>query len=311
MNWTSASRGNRDVCEIVMTLVDHLDAMVAYWNRDMVCEFANDAYRVWFGRTKEQMRGITLEQLLGPLYVQNLPYIRAALDGRVQVFEREIPTPSGTVRHSLATYMPHIVDGEVRGMFAHVVDVSSFKVLERQLQQARDRAEQLATHDFLTGLPNRVLLMDRINQAIGLARRKHRMVAVLSLDLDNFKQVNDTHGHGEGDRLLVEIAGRLVSGLRRSDSVTRLGGDEFVVMIPEVASAAEVEAMVTHLLQGARRPWLVEGTSMSPSFSVGIALFPRDGATAEALLASSDRALYAAKRLGKDRFAYPPEPANP
>src|SRR5690606_28595527 len=97
------------VTDIVVELVDHLDAMIAFWDIDQVCVFANHAYLAWFGKTREQMIGITLEQLLGPIYPKNLPYIRAAYAGHVQVFEREIPTPDGRIRHSLATYTPHVV----------------------------------------------------------------------------------------------------------------------------------------------------------------------------------------------------------
>src|SRR4029077_9136597 len=134
---------------------------------------------------------------------------KAALEGRTQVFEREIPSPNGAVRQSLATYTPHIVGGKGVGFFVHVADVSPLKDLERQLKAAKEKAEQLATHDFLTGLPNRVLLFDRISQALSLARRRQRMVALLSLDIDLFKKVNDSHGHGVGDSLLVAFATRI------------------------------------------------------------------------------------------------------
>jgi PAS domain S-box-containing protein len=109
---------------IVLGLVNHLDAMVAYWDINQVCVFANSAYRDWFGKTQQEVIGLTLEELLGPLYPKNLPYIRGAYAGQRQVFEREIPTPDGRVRPSLATYTPHLVDGQVRGIFAHVADVT-------------------------------------------------------------------------------------------------------------------------------------------------------------------------------------------
>ena len=153
---------SKRLCEIVLNLVDHLDAMVAYWDINQTCVFANDAYRAWFGKSAGEVVGLTMQQLLGPLYAKNLPYIRAAYDGHRQVFEREIPTPGGDVRSSLATYTPHRVDGQVLGIFVHVADVTPLKKLERELNAAKDKAEYLATHDFLTGMPNRVLLMDRI-----------------------------------------------------------------------------------------------------------------------------------------------------
>jgi diguanylate cyclase (GGDEF)-like protein/PAS domain S-box-containing protein len=290
--------------DIVLTLVDSLDAMLAYWDINQVCVFANDAYRDWFGKTREEMIGLTMEELLGPLYQKNLPYILAALGGQKQIFEREIPTPDGKIRHSLATYTPHIVDGEVRGIFVHVADVSMLKNLEQELREAKAKADELATHDYLTGLPNRVLLMDRITQALASAKRNHHMVAVMSFDIDDFKKVNDTLGHGAGDQLLIETASRMKQSLRQADTVARMGGDEFLVVAPEIESFAQVETMADRMLDMARQPFRFEGTTMATTSSLGIALYPRDGTTPEALIAKSDDALYVAKKRGKNRFEF-------
>jgi diguanylate cyclase (GGDEF)-like protein/PAS domain S-box-containing protein len=295
---------SKRLCEIVLNLVDHLDAMVAYWDINQTCIFANDAYRSWFGKSGEEVVGLTMQQLLGPLYAKNLPYIRAAYDGHRQVFEREIPTPGGDVRSSLATYTPDWVDGRVLGIFVHVADVTPLKKLERELNAAKDKAEYLATHDFLTGMPNRVLLMDRIAQALSSAARGFHQVAFLSLDIDDFKIINDTHGHGEGDRLLIEIAKRTRAAVRESDTVTRLGGDEFLILAPGIETIAEVEAIANRILWGVKQPFALGDAVIVPAISLGIALYPRDGVTAEVLVANSDRALYAAKNLGKNRYAF-------
>jgi diguanylate cyclase (GGDEF)-like protein/PAS domain S-box-containing protein len=292
------------LCEIVLNLVNHLDAMVAYWDSNQTCAFANEAYRAWFGKSGEEVIGLTMQQLLGPLYAKNLPYIRAAYEGHRQVFERDIPTPGGDVRSSLATYTPHRVDGRVLGIFVHVADVTPFKTLERELNAAKDRAEYLATHDFLTGMPNRVLLMELIAQALSSAARSSHQVAFLSLDIDDFKRINDTHGHGAGDRLLIEIAKRTRAAVRESDTVTRLGGDEFLILAPGVETIEEVEAIANRILSGVKQPFAVGAAAVVPKVSLGVALYPRDGATAELLLANSDRALYAAKNLGKNRYAF-------
>jgi diguanylate cyclase (GGDEF)-like protein/PAS domain S-box-containing protein len=301
---TDHPRESKRLCDIVLNLVDHLDAMVAYWDIDQTCVFANDAYRAWFGKSREEVIGLTMQQLLGPLYAKNLPYIRAAYDGHRQVFEREIRTPGGDIRSSLATYTPHRVDGRVLGIFVHVADVTPLKMLERELKAAKGKAEHLATHDFLTGLPNRVLLMDRIAQALSSAERGSHLVAFLSLDIDDFKTINDTHGHGEGDRVLIEIARRIRAMVRGSDTVTRLGGDEFLILAPGIETIAEVETITNRILWGVRQPFAVGNATIVPAISLGIALYPRDGATAEFLIAKSDRALYAAKNLGKNRYAF-------
>lgn len=117
-------------------VVNHIPAMVAYWGANERCEFANGAYRYWFGRTTEQMDGITLEQLLGPLYEKNLPFIRGALGGARQVFERRIPLPNGDARDTIATYTPEIVGGRVTGFSAHVADVTLLRRREAELAQA-------------------------------------------------------------------------------------------------------------------------------------------------------------------------------
>ena len=294
---------------IALFLLDHLDAMVAYWDVNEVCVFANNAYRDWFGKNKAEVIGHTLRELLGPLYPLNVPYIKGALEGREQLFERDIPTPGGAVRQSLATYTPHLIDGKVVGFFVHVADVSLLKDLERQLKVAKEKAEELATHDFLTGLPNRVLLFDRISQALAMAKRKQQMVALLSLDIDDFKKVNDTHGHGVGDQLLIEFAARMRSSLRESDTLTRLGGDEFLLLAPEIDSDSQAEAIASHILKRISDPFEVGALTLTTSLSVGIALYPQDGTSAESLIASSDRALYGAKALGKNCFAFVRDPA--
>lgn len=293
-----------DIRDLVLDLVNHLDAMVAFWNADQVCAFANDAYVGWFGKTARQVVGMTMQELLGPLYELNLPHIEAALRGERQVFERAITTPAGVVRHSLATYIPYVHQGRVVGFFAHVADVSPLKKLEQELLEAKTRAEDLATHDFLTGLPNRVLLMDRLASAMDLATRHGDMVAVLSTDLDEFKSVNDRFGHIEGDRLLVEIATRMTSALRGSDSVTRLGGDEFLVLAQGIKSRSEAEAVARRILEQIGRELELGGAPFRPHVSIGIALFPSDGLAPQELIARSDQALYYSKRLGKRRYAF-------
>ncbi|HVP34756.1 MAG TPA: GGDEF domain-containing protein [Steroidobacteraceae bacterium] len=290
--------------EILLSLVDHLDAMLAYWDVNQICIFANDAYREWFGKTREQMLGHTLSELLGPLYPKNLPYIQAAYAGHKQVFEREIRTPDGRLRHSLATYTPYTVDGAVRGIFVHVADVTRLKLLEHELKTEKAKAELLATHDFLTGLPNRVLWQDRITQALALANRQNDMLAVLSVDIDDFKKVNDTYGHSEGDRLLVEIGSRIKATLRNVDTVARFGGDELLVLIPGIDSQSQVEVVADRLLAAAGRPVTLGSETMAPACSLGIALYPRDGTTPEELMVNSDRALYAAKKRGKGCYAF-------
>src|SRR3954466_11650065 len=131
----------RSVADHALRVVDHVSAMLAYWNTEQVCVFANAAYLAWFGKSREQLIGSTMRDLLGPLYALNLPYIQAVLLGEMQVFERTIPNLDGNgARETLATYTPDIVDGEVRGFFVLVADVSRIKLLERELAASRTEA---------------------------------------------------------------------------------------------------------------------------------------------------------------------------
>jgi len=125
-----------DAAATALRVVNHISAMVAYWDTEQKCVFANDAYREWFGRTPAEMAGIAMAELLGPLYEKNLPYIRGALAGEIQVFERRIPLPSGEVRESIATYTPDIVGGVVRGFSVHVADVTRLRRREAALAES-------------------------------------------------------------------------------------------------------------------------------------------------------------------------------
>jgi PAS domain S-box-containing protein len=139
--------------EIALGVINHISAMVAYWDVSEHCRFSNDAYEQWFGRSRAEMDGISMRELLGPIYEKNRPYIRAALAGKKQVFERQIPLPSGEIRESIATYTPDIVDGVVRGFYVLVADVTPLKQRERELEQAlQQRDDALAEVHTLQGL---------------------------------------------------------------------------------------------------------------------------------------------------------------
>lgn len=139
--------------QIALRTVNHIPAMVAYWDKNQRCLFSNDAYREWFGKSPEQMLGMSLKDLLGPLYEKNLPYILEALRGEKQIFERRIPLPDGGFRDSIATYTPDIIGGEVQGFSAHVADVTILREREIELQRViGERDKALAEVRTLSGL---------------------------------------------------------------------------------------------------------------------------------------------------------------
>ncbi|HVY22594.1 MAG TPA: PAS domain-containing protein [Steroidobacteraceae bacterium] len=142
-----------DASQAALVAVNHISAMVAYWDSNQQCVFSNNAYREWFGRTPEEMVGMSMRELLGPLYPKNLPYILAALKGEKQVFERRIPLPGGEVRDTIATYTPDIFDGTVRGFWVHVADVTSIRQRETELERTiQERDAALAEVRTLRGL---------------------------------------------------------------------------------------------------------------------------------------------------------------
>ena len=288
--------------DLLIELVDHLDTSVAYWNADQVCLLANAPCAAWFGRGRSDVVGTTVQQLLGPLYAQCLPFIEAAYRGEKQVFELDMPAPDGEVRSSRVTCTPHEVGGRVRGIFVQVADVGPLKRLERELKETREKAGQLATHDFLTGLPNRALLQNTLDHALALTRRAADTMAVMSLDIDGFKPITVRHGQGEGDRLLIEVASRVRATVRESDTVLRLAGDAFIVVATALASGQRPTALATRILEALRQPLTLGRATVRPSASIGIALFPVHGTSTEALVAASDAALREAKRTGRDRW---------
>jgi diguanylate cyclase (GGDEF)-like protein/PAS domain S-box-containing protein len=173
-------------------------------------------------------------------------------------------------------------------------------------KRAEGALRQLALYDSLTGLPNRALLHDRLRHTIESATRDLQPVALLLMDLDRFKDVNDTLGHHVGDELLRQVAERLRSALRSSDTIARLGGDEFAVLLPDTdASAASLAA--ARLSQSLERPFLLEGQNIHTAASIGISLYPEHGGDAETLLRRADVAMYSAKRGGRGYTVYSPD----
>ena len=158
--------------------------------------------------------------------------------------------------------------------------------------------------DPLTGLPNRVLLLDRLNQGLARAQRGGEPMAVMLLDLDGFKDVNDALGHAAGDRLLRQVGDRLTAMLRAADTLARLGGDEFALLQPSVRRAADAEALAAKLLAALGAPFDLDGQEVHVGASIGIALFPGDGENAETLLRHADLALYRAKAEGRAGFRF-------
>ncbi len=190
---------------------------------------------------------------------------------------------------------------DVAGEISHFVATGK-DVSERM--QTQERLQHMAQHDALTELPNRVLFVDRLKQALARARWHERLVAVLFVDMDRFKNINDTLGHEVGDQLLQALAGRLASGVREGDTVARFGGDEFVILLDDVASEKDIGAVAQKVLEALAPPFVIDNQSLYVTASIGVSLYPNDGEDSGTLLKHADIAMYRAKELGKNTYQF-------
>lgn len=201
------------------------------------------------------------------------------------------------------------VTAYAEAQLGHVNVIGGFQAhflwnLLTRLKQTNEQVTHLAHHDNLTELPNRILFYDRLNQAIARARRDKESIAVLFLDLDGFKIINDMYGHDAGDALLREVAKRIVACVRDSDTVARIGGDEFTVILCNVSTPSSIGRVVKGIVGAIAQPFFLDGRSSSVSVSIGIALYPDNGETAEQLVKLSDAAMYLAKQGGKNGYRF-------
>jgi diguanylate cyclase (GGDEF)-like protein/PAS domain S-box-containing protein len=264
--------------------------------------------------------GVTLEHALGKTCLE-LGYERWHHDMHMREIAQVIATKAPikgevpftaplTGIHGVYEYIFTPVlgaDGEVEAIAGTTRDITERTRADEALRAGRAELQHAVHHDALTHLPNRRLLLDRLQLAVAAAARHHRSLAVLFIDLDGFKVVNDGLGHAAGDAALVEVARRLRASLREEDSLARLHGDEFAVVLPEITDTLDVAALARTLLTAIARPLPLSGRTVTMSASIGISVYPRDASDPEALLRSADLAMYRAKQDGKDdvRFFSP------
>lgn len=214
-----------------------------------------------------------------------------------------IPSNRGDVLGSFAIYRdqpsrPSARDLEFLGMATRLAAVA----IEHRL--LNDQLSHQAQHDALTGLPNRLLFQDRLNQALAQAERKKLQVAVLYMDLDRFKNINDMLGHSSGDALLRQAASRLQACIRKTDTLARLGGDEFTVVLSELNDPQDAMRVATKLIEAMRTPFHVDQHELFVTLSLGISIYPDDGLESDTLMANADAAMYRAKETGRDNFQW-------
>lgn len=274
---------------------DNVPAMTVSYDENLRCRFVNKRFAEFFGLTFENTLGKHLREVVGEeAYREIEGHYAQVLRGHPITYHQIHKLQNGESCHLEVKLLPHIGDNaKVLGCFSVTTDITEYKQTEERIQRA-------AHHDSLTGLPNRLLFNDRLNQAINLARRDSRQLALLYLDLDRFKPINDTLGHTAGDELLKRVAERIRREVRESDTVARVGGDEFTVILPNIARREEAETVAKKINAAFAKPFYLDSQNQSVEIgtSIGIAVYPADALDADSLIKAADAAMYGAKRAG-------------
>jgi diguanylate cyclase (GGDEF)-like protein/PAS domain S-box-containing protein len=285
------------------TLVEHApDALLVMdVDKDAFVEANENAARL-FGVPREDLLGMAPAEASPPTQPDGRPSSEAAAEQIHKALAGEAPVYEWTYHNAdrleIACEVRLVrLPGAGRLIRGSITDITERK-------QSEERIRHMAHHDALTGLPNRTLFQDRVSQAIAQAHRTESQVATLFVDLDRFKDINDSLGHDAGDRLLRLAGGRLQACLREGDTVARVGGDEFVISLPAVAGSNDAMLVAGKILETLREPFVVDGHELHVSGSVGISLYPADGADTETLMRAADTAMYHAKERGRDNYQF-------
>jgi diguanylate cyclase (GGDEF)-like protein/PAS domain S-box-containing protein len=291
-----AERAIRDSEERMRKFAAATNEGIFFHNNGILID-ANEALLAIMGYTREEMIGHNALEFVAPEWQQTAAdYMR---EGREDPYEAEVVHKKG---HNIAV--------ELAGKTLHLGDETYRLGVLRDItarRHAEARIHYLAHHDMLTGLPNRAYLTERLTTILALARRHGTLVAIMFIDLDNFKTVNDSLGHHVGDALLKEVAARIKEVLRDADMVSRLGGDEFLVILADFAAPEDAAKVAEKLLQTISAPIALQGQQLCANASIGISVFPRDGDNADDLIRRADAAMYSAKDHGRrhSRFYTP------
>ena len=272
---------------------------IYFWTVDGKITEANDAFLHLLGYTQQDLKDekVFLKNISAPEYSAPTRHALETLlrNGSAPPLEKEYVHKDGS-RVPILVGAALTGDAQQEGV-AFVLDLSKHR-------QAEERIRYMADHDALTGLPNRALLQDRLQQAIAQAHRNQIQVAVLFIDLDYFKHINDSLGHQIGDCLLKMVAERLQGCVREGDSVARLGGDEFVLVLPLVNGAADAALVARKALAALDAPYICENHTLHVAGSIGISLYPDDGADVDTLMRTADTAMYYAKEKGRGNYQF-------
>jgi diguanylate cyclase (GGDEF)-like protein/PAS domain S-box-containing protein len=259
----------------------------------------NNSFLNMLGYLQKEIMGLTYQGVT-PIryhkYEESIVSKQVLARGFSDEYEKQFIKKDGTKRSVTVTrWVVRNEQGNPVGMWSIVRDITERKRHEAELQH-------MATHDILTGLPNRMLFKDRLEQALKYAQRKGLQLAVMLLDLDQFKEINDSLGHNVGDKLLQHVGQRLSSVLRKGDTVARMGGDEFMLLLPEITQVSDSSTIAQKILIAIRTPIKIEQHKLHITTSIGIAVYPLDGLDTDTLMKNADIAMYWAKDKGRNDY---------
>lgn len=289
-------------------IVSSSDDFLALIDRNYTYLAISEAYQKFFNKHKEEILGHSMPELYGAQYfVENLKHLSdRVLAG--ETFEHEFWAISAFGKRFLHTkYFPYYENEDDPLPMAYVVsarDNTEKKANEDRLVASEKELEFLAHNDALTGLPNRLLLTDRIAHAIENSKRQGGMIAVCFIDLDNFKKVNDSYGHSYGDEILKQFALRVQGKIRHCDTLSRIGGDEFILLVENIKEKHEIEVILAKIQGIFEEPFINKAQKFFLSASIGVSVYPDHGTDGEMLIKNADTAMYKAKDAGKNTYAF-------
>lgn len=282
----------------LVTITDNLPAMICYVDEHRCLRFANKAWEKWFGLPLDRIIGRPFDEMMVPeLAVQYHYWFLRSMQGEPIEYEVEIPSARYGSRWLKCNFIPDIDEAtrKVRGVYGMLHNVTKTK-------EAEQRLTRLAQFDTLTGLANRHQFNETFERALRDNDCDDHPMALMFLDIDHFKQINDRHGHGSGDFLLKEFAHRLSDCVRPTDAVARLSGDEFVVLLEGLHSDDEPQFIARKIIAAVEKPFMLDEHFICVTASIGVAMRAHAGEAASVLMKRADEALYEAKRAGRNTF---------
>jgi diguanylate cyclase (GGDEF)-like protein/PAS domain S-box-containing protein len=296
-----AAKSLKESREQLRVITDALPVLIAYIDLEHKYQLVNKAYEEWFEGKRQDFLGHSVQEIIGDkAYAQFADYLKKCAQGYEVSEEMVIPFGVHQKRYVNVVLIPHEADDEIKGFFSLMHDIT-------QQKQAQERLNYLASHDFLTKLPNRVLFYKKLNQAISYASKNNKTFAMMYLDLDHFKEVNDNLGHDIGDKLLVEVVKRLRTCVRSSDMVARIGGDEFIILLENLKDIQRLGELAGNICMNLAQPFIINDHEIMVSTSVGIGIYPQDGRDAAQLIKNTDVAMYNAKIKGRNCYQFASE----